>query len=151
MSVCTFIASDHPLAEVMPPQDYPIHINIDEGTVDDGGADDNFSLRNFAEVGCYSDKQYGVTLEWHYTEGRARRIAAYIEDALQQTDAIELWHVWLTDYYEYEDSPVIHRQTISAAELTAEDIRELDDAEIFNKPDKRYPERPSFYCLTVTR
>ena len=56
---------------------------------------------------------------------------------------VELWHVWLTDYYEYEDRPVIHRQTVSVDELTAKRIREIDEAEIWNTPDKRYPDRPS--------
>ena len=30
-------------------------------------------------------------------------------------------------------------------------IKEIDDADIWNTPDKAYPERPSFYCLTITR
>ena len=37
MSVCTFIAADCPLKEVSPEKEYPPHINIDEGTIEDGG------------------------------------------------------------------------------------------------------------------
>lgn len=37
MSVCRFIASDMPLTTYVPPQEYPFHVNIDEGTIDDGG------------------------------------------------------------------------------------------------------------------
>lgn len=151
MSVCTFLASDLPLATAAPPQRYPLHINLDEGTVYDGGADDNFFLRNFTEVGCYTDKKYGVCLEWHYTDGRAKQIIEYIKTALHKTDLIELWHVWLGDYYEFEDSPVIHRQTISVDELSIEDIRDIDDAKLWNTPDKMHPNRPSFYCLAITR
>lgn len=44
MSNCVFIASDRPLPEVRPSQDYPLHINLDAGTISDGGADDNYSL-----------------------------------------------------------------------------------------------------------
>ena len=33
MSVCTFIASELPLTEVVPVQDYPLEINIDDGTI----------------------------------------------------------------------------------------------------------------------
>ena len=55
------------------------------------------------------------------------------------------------DYYEYEDSPVIHKWTISIEEMTIRDIREWDSAEIWNKPDKQLPSRPSFYCLVITR
>lgn len=55
------------------------------------------------------------------------------------------------DYYEFEDRPFIHRKIIPIDELTAEHIKELNNAVIWNSPDKMYPERPSFYCLTVTR
>ena len=56
----------------------------------------------------------------------------------------------LMEYYEFEDRPYVHRRTVSAAELTAGHIREIDGAEIWNKPDRMYPERPSFYCLRIT-
>lgn len=151
MSVCTFIASDYPLSEFVPSQEYPFHVNIDDGTIYDGGADDNYFLFSFKDVDLYTDKEYGVYLEWEYTEGRAKQIIEYIKKTLQESDEIEFWHVWLMDYYEYEDRPYIHRNEISFNELTTEHIREINNAEIWNKPDKMYPDRPSFYCLTITR
>ncbi|MBE5883053.1 MAG: hypothetical protein E7291_01315 [Lachnospiraceae bacterium] len=151
MSVCTFIASDYPLAEVVPTQDYPMEINVDTGMIYDGGADDNYFLLAFRDVADYTDKKYGVYLEWNYTEGRAEQILNYIRAALENTELVELWHVWLMDCYEYEDSPVIHKQTISIGEMTIRDIFELDNADIWNSPDKHIPSRPSFYCLKVTR
>ena len=151
MSDCIFVASDAPLAEVAPLQEYPLEINLDSGTIYDGGADDNYFLNTFADIEDYTDKKYGVSLEWRYTEGRAKQILEYIQIALQNTDSVELWHVWLMDYYEYEDSPIIHRQTISIEELTTKHIHEIDNAEIWNIPDKMYPNRPSFYCLTIVQ
>ena len=151
MSACTFIASDFPLTAVTPSQDYPLDINIDNGTIYDGGADDNYFLHNFTNVGSYTDKKYGVYLEWNYTDGRAKQIIEYLKIALQNVPSIELWRVWLMDYYEYEDSPLINRQTIPIEELTIKHIQEIDNAEIWNTPDKMYPTRPSFYCLTITR
>jgi len=151
MSLCTFIASDYPLAEVVPTQDYPMEINVDTGMIYDGGADDNYFLLAFRDVADYTDKKYGVYLEWNYTEGRAEQILNYIRAALENTELVELWHVWLMDCYEYEDSPVIHKQTISIGEMTIRDIFELDNADIWNSPDKHIPSRPSFYCLKVTR
>lgn len=50
MSVCTFIASNCPLAEVAPEKEYPIAINLDNGTFDDGGADDNYFFLPFRDV-----------------------------------------------------------------------------------------------------
>ena len=151
MSVCLFLASDIPLPEFTPSQKYPVHIDIDKGTIDDGGADDNYHLLVFDSVKDYTDNDYGVCLEWNYTDGRAKQIIAYIRTALQKADYVEFWNVWLMGYYEYEDRPYIHRKTISIAELTTEHIKELNDAVIWNTPDRMYPERPSFYCLTITR
>ena len=151
MSVCTFIASNCPLKEVAPEKEYPLEINIDNGTINDGGADDNFFLFSFENVSDYTDKKYGVYLEWDYTDGRAEQILNYIKSALNGTDSIELWHVWLMDYYEYEDSPVIHKKTITMEEMTIQDIKEINNADIWNKPDKQIPSRPSFYRLIITK
>lgn len=151
MSVCRFIASDMPLTEISPSQEYPVNIDIDKGTIDDGGADDNYHLLTFDGVKDYTDKDYGVYLEWNYTDGRAKQIVEYIRTALQKADSVEFWNVWLMDYYEYEDRPCIHRTTISIEKLTTEHIKEINDAVIWNSLDKIYPERPSFYCLTITR
>jgi len=153
MSVCTFIASDHPLQEVVPLQDHPIdiNINIDNSLIYDGDADDNFFLNIFDDVGIYTDKKYGVFLEWNYTDGKAKRIIEYIKDALKRDERIEFWRVWLMDYYEYEDRPVIHKQRISMEELTANHIKEIDSAEVWNVADKMFPNRPSFYCLEISR
>lgn len=151
MSVCKFIASDMPLAEFRPSQEYPYHVNIDDGTIYDGDADDNYFLFFFKDVDLYTEREYGVYLEWDYTEGRARQIIEYIKKALEESESVEFWSVWLMDYYEYEDRPYIHRTEISIDELTVEDIKEINDAEIWNKSDKMNPERPSYYCLTITR
>ena len=151
MSVCTFLASDYPLFSVKPPMDYPLEINIDTGTIDDGGADDNNYLHSFDDVDLYADKKYGVMLEWNYTDGRAEQIIKYIKEALNNTDSIELWHVWLADYYEYEESPVTNSRIMSVKDISIEDIKEIDSAEIWNQPDKIYPNRPSFYRLIIKR
>ena len=151
MSVCKFIAADIPLQEVRPSKDYPIHIDLDKGIIDDGGADDNYFLLPFPDVQDYTNKKYGVCLEWRYTDGRAEQILKYIRAALEKKELVELWHVWLMDYYEYEDSPVIHKRKISINDMTIKDIYELDNADIWNCPDKHIPSRPSFYCLKITR
>lgn len=99
----------------------------------------------------YTDKKYGVYLEWNYTDGRAEQILNYMKETLEKTEYIELWKVWLMDYFEYEDSPVIHKRTISVEELTIQDIKEIECADIWNKPDKQIPSRPSYYCLKIVR
>ncbi len=151
MSACRIIASDIPLTEFAPSQEYPLEINIDKGTIYDGGADDNYFLNTFANVQDYTEKKHGVRLEWQYTDGRAKQIIEYIRSVLSKTDSVEFWHVWLMDYYEFEDRPFVHKKNISIAELNIEHIKKINDAEVWNTPDKMYPNRPSFYCLTITR
>ena len=148
MSNCVFIASDKPLPEVRPSQDYPLHINVDTGILFDGGADDNFSLLDFGEVGLYCKKKYGVFLELpQYTDGRARQIMDYIQSALLQTDCVEIWNVWLLGYWEYDERPYIRKSAIRMEELTIGDMKEIISAENWNNNDNN---RPSFYCLEIT-
>ena len=148
MSVCTFIASNSPLPSVSPSKEHPVYINIDTGVIDDGGADDNFFLLPFNDIDLYTNKEYGVYLEWNYTDARAENIINYLKEALKNDDSLELWHVWLMDYYEYEDRPIIYHSSTTIDDLTTKDIKELDNENIWNNKD--YPNRPSFYCLTIT-
>ena len=147
MSICTFLAADCPLPSHFPSRDYPIHINIDTGTMDDGGADDHFYLRPFPDTDLYSSKQHAVALEWfYYTPGRAKNILSYIESALSHTDTVELWLVWLDTFTEYDERPIIHRFQAAISDLVPQDLQEFCDQKIWNQADSR---RPSFYCLTI--
>lgn len=150
MSECTFIAANCPLDEVKPLKKYPLMINVDTGIIFDGDADDNFSLYEFMEVSDYSDKMYGVRLEWaYYTEGRAKLVLKYIEDALSRTDTVEVWHVWVNGgYYEYDDRPIIKRKTLHIHEVVPEVIREIYDAEIW---ENAYSIRPIHHCLKILK
>ena len=145
MSVCTFFASDKPLQSHSPMHDYPVFIDIDIGESFDGGTDDNFHLIPF-DCSAYTDKKYAVSLEWRYTEGRAAKIVEYIKNHLENADSLEMWHVWLTDYYEFDDRPVMRYYITTAQELETSDIKHFDEAEIWNNKDKN---RPSFYRLTI--
>ena len=147
MSTCIFMAADSPLPEVRPSKEYPLHINVDTGTIFDGGADDNYSLLTFDEVDLYCKKKYGVYLELpQFTEGRVRQIMDYIRAALLQTDCVEIWNVWLMGYWEYDDRPYIRKRTIRMEELTIDDMKEIIKAENWANKDKN---RPSFYCLEI--
>lgn len=112
MSHCVFIAADTPLPEVTPSQDDPLHIDLDTGTIFDGGADDNDCLLPFDEVDLYSEKKYGVYLELpQFANGRAEQITAYIRTALMQAGSVEIWDVWLSGYWEFGDRPHICKRT----------------------------------------
>lgn len=149
MSNCVFIASDRPLPEVRAAKDDPLHINLDTGTISDGGANDNYNLLAFDEVDLYCKKQYGVYLELlQFTEGRARQIMDYIRAALPQTDCVEIWNVWLLGYWEYDDRPYIRKGTVHMEELTVDDMKEIINAENWDNKDQN---QPSFYCLEIIR
>ena len=149
MSVCIFIAADCQLPEVKPSRDYPLNIDLNSGIIDDGDADDNYFLIKFDDVDIYCNKKYGVYLELHkYTDGRAKQIIDYIKNVLQQTDCVELWNVWLTDYWEYDDRPYINKKTININELTTDDIKKINDAENW---DKKYRNRPIFHCIEIIK
>lgn len=148
MSVCTLIAADWPLPEIRPSREYPLHIDLDKGTICDGDADDNYCLLFFEHAGYYTGRQYGVVLQWaYYTEGRARQIIGYIKSALKHTDRVELWHMWLGDLEDGE-RPAVRVSTVSAADLTPEDIQKLDRQEIWSV-SSRCESRPIYACLKV--
>lgn len=149
MSQCVFIAADRPLPEVRPSQSYPHLFNVDMGTIYDSGADDDFYLLPFDDVDIYCKRKYGVYLELDgYTEGRAKRIISYIKSALRQTDSVEIWNVWLMGYWEFDDRPYIRKKMVYIDELTANELKELIEAENWDNKDKN---RPSFYCLELVR
>lgn len=149
MSNCIFIAADTPLPEVTPSQEYPLEINLDTGTIFDGGADDNYCLLLFDEVDLYCEKKYGAYLELHqFTNGRAEQIIDYIRTALIQSDSVEIWNVWLSGCWEFDDRPHISKKTVPIDELTADDMKEIVQAENW---DNRDHNRPWFYCVEVVR
>lgn len=149
MSNCIFIAADTPLPEVTPSQEYPLEINLDTGTIFDGGADDNYCLLPFDEVDLYCEKKYGAYLElYQSTNGRAEQIIDYIKTALIQSDSVEIWNVWLSSYWEFDDRPHISKKTVPLDELTADDMKEIVRAENWDNRDRN---RPWFYCLEVVR
>ncbi len=151
MSACIFVASNFPLEEHHPSKDFPILINMQKGTFSDGDADDNFFLEAFKDVDVFTDKAHAVCLQWHYTDGRAKRLVEYLKNAVEQSGIVELWHVWLDDYYEFETRPFVCKKTLPIDNLTIAHIKEINQAPIWNSPDKQYPQRPSFYCLEMTK
>ena len=120
-----------------------------DGTIDDGGADDNFALRTYPDSFLYTDKAFAVCLDWaYYTEGRARQLIDYIGSALESAPCVELWHVWQGGFYLFDERPVVHRAAVRFDEFVEDDLRELGETDLWNNKETN---RLSFYCLTVTR
>lgn len=149
MSVCTFLAADCPLPEKMQPEDgFCLEIDTRKGTKFDGDRDDNYGLYHFQDVRGYTDLQYGVELQWfYYTPGRAKELIRYIADALRHCDRVELWTVWLMDFYEYEERPYYRTRTVSLRDLTCEDIAEVTEADVWRESKLR----PVYDCLRIVK
>ena len=134
MSVCTFFASDLLLSRV---------------DRSEGGAFGIFPL-NLVPAPC--ERLFAAELEApELNLEDAERILIYIKNLLNHAESVELWRVWLMDYWEFEERPYLHTSVRSFCDLTPEELIALNEAEVWNKPDKAYPQRPSFYRLIVTR
>ncbi|MBR4035482.1 MAG: hypothetical protein IKJ05_01970, partial [Oscillospiraceae bacterium] len=77
--------------------DRTVNIDIDTGVIEDGNFDDDFNIWIADDsLVLKSNKKNFAVLEWHrLTEGRAENIIKYISEALDNTDEVELWHIWL--------------------------------------------------------
>ena len=133
MSVCTFLASNLPLPRV------------ERIEAEDVGL---FPLR-LPPLPC--ELPYAAEVEAADNDHAAEQLLEQIGAALQRSETVELWRVWLMDYYEFEERPYLHTSVCRFRDLTEEQIIALAGAEVWNKPDKNYPERPSFYRLILTR
>ncbi len=149
MSVCIFIAADSPLTQHKPSDNFYLNIDIDKGTIDDGGADDGYFLHEFNDVDIYCNKEYGVEILMdQYTVEKGNQIIEYIRKTLENSASVEIWNVWLLGYWEYEDRPHIHKQTVHIDELTAHHIKEIYSAENWVNGDNL---RPWFYGIEIVK
>jgi hypothetical protein len=70
-----------------------------------------------------------------------------IKSALAECDRVELWTVWLMDYYEYDERPHYNTRDIALDELNAEDIMDISEVNVWGNSK----DRPTYYCLAVRR
>ena len=133
MSCCTFLASNRPLPRVER----------------QSGEDVGLFPMQIVPLPC--EMMCAAEVEAEMTEEAAEQLLERIREALGSAETVELWRVWLMDYYEFEDRPYQHTFIRRFCDLTPEEVRAVADAEVWNKPDKDYPERPSFYRLIITR
>jgi len=124
--------------------DRDVVFDCDKGEVRDGGMDDDFSLCPLnGGDSIYTEKEYIVTLDWHYfTEGRARMVIDYIRENLKHTDEVEMWHIWMGS----GEKPLIRSRTVSVDELKPGDIAALLKSNVLEE----FYELPIQYRLVIT-
>lgn len=141
MSSSILIASDVPLREVPYPPDHTVIFDVDRGVIDDGGMDDGFAIIPRERVlELSSEKKYFAVLEWQYTPGRAKKVIEYLKEHLAAADELELWHIWQDMDFDHR----VRRVAIPISELSANDIKELNQLEVWKKP-------VTDYCYAITR
>lgn len=103
--------------------DRDIHFDLDHGTVDDGGFNDDFAIIPIlpGHEDVHSSKKYQARVECIWTVGRATQILSLIGQLLEDTDEVEFWHI----YMDNGARPGIVRYDASMASFTPEDLMEI--------------------------
>ena len=121
---------DQDKPDVLLISDRNIDFNIDTGIITDGDFDDDFNIW-IPDGGeqLKSSKKYFAILQWgRLTEGRAGNIIKYISESLENTDEIELWHIWLGAEDQYHK---LKSTTISIDHLSPQHIIQLENREMW--------------------
>ena len=141
MSSVLLFASCHPLNEIPYPSDFTVNYDIDHGTVDDGGLDNGFAIFPTEKVlELQTKKENFAILEWRYTPGRAQKVIEYLREHLKTAVEIEFWHIWRDMDFDHK----VRKLEIPLDAFTVEDIRELDQLEVWREP-------VTDYCYVITR
>lgn len=143
MSVLTILSSDFPLEEVPPPPGLEIILRPGKGEAEYRNAGRGFSFSAsdwFLEL--QTEKEYCFNLDIF---GGEEALAAYLREQLEEAGEIELWHVWLDGSFDHR----VRKVKIGADELTAEDIRELEQMEVWQEDP--VTGRRVDYCFLLTK
>ena len=143
MSVCTILASGFPLEEVPPPPGLEIILRPGKGEAQYRNAGRGFAVFAsgwFPEL--QTEKEYTYSLDLY---GGEEALAAYLREQLEEAGEIELWRVWLDGGFDHR----VRKVKISADGLTAEDIRELEQMEVWREDP--VTGRRFDYCFLLTK
>lgn len=147
MSACTFLAAALELPEKERPECCTLEIDSERGMVSDANAEDDYGLYAFTDFDGHTELPYAVSLAWSgFTMGRAKHLIAYIRAALKHCDRVELWHVWLTGFCEYDERPSRKTKVVSICDLTIDDIQAVCAFDVW----PREKAKPTDVCLVIT-
>lgn len=123
--------------------DRDIHFNLDHGTVEDGGFDDDFSILPFPQSisteDIHTGKKHQSIIECIWTTGRANAIISYLRDHLEDAGEAELWHIHMGS----GEKPKILRYQAHIDSFTAEDLMEIAGLTVYDK-------EVIHHCVTIT-
>lgn len=124
--------------------DRAIHFDLDHGSVEDGGFDDDFSilplpLRLSAEE-IYTTKKHQSAIECIWTENRAKAVIQYLLAHLEVADEVELWHIYMGS----GERPKLLHYEAHIQEFTPEDLIEIANLPVYEK-------ELIHHCVTITK
>lgn len=143
MSVCTVLSSDFPLEEVPPPPGLQIFLEPGKREAEYRNAGRGFAVfasDRFPEL--QTEKRYCFSLDVY---GGEEALTAYLREQLEEAGEIEIWRVWLDGDFDHR----VRKVKIGAGELTAEDIRELEQMEVWREDP--VTGRRVDYCFLLTK
>lgn len=143
MSVLTILSSDFPLEEVPPPPGLEIILRPGKGEAEYRNAGRGFAVfasDRFPEL--QTEKEYSYHLGIY---GGEEALTAYLREQMEEAGEIEIWHVWLDGDFDHR----VRKVKIGADELTAEDIRELEQMEVWR--EDTVTGRRVDYCFLLTK
>lgn len=98
---------------------------------DDGGPDGDFEVIPIEKTGeMHTQKQFCASLEgeW-YAHGCVDQVIEYIKEQLAHVAEVEIWHIWMGDYY----PPQIKKVKLYADELDARVLREIEGLDLWQE------------------
>lgn len=122
--------------------DRSIHIDLDNGTIDDGNFDDDYSVMSI-RPGCrdiHSERKYQSQIECIWSISRAERILTLISELLENTDVVEFWHIYMDD----GEKPEIIYYNANVDEFTPQDLIEISNLSTYDK-------RAIHHCVRIMK
>lgn len=124
--------------------DRQIHFDLEHGTVEDGGFDDDFSIlslpQGLSTEDIYTKKKYHAVIECIWTEGRTNAVVAYLRTHLEIADEVELWRIYVGS----AERPKILHYEARIDSFTPEDLIEISGLPIYEK-------EPIHHCITIAK
>ena len=110
-------------------------IDLENGIFDIPDPDDNFDIWPIdSGDDLQSEKAYLAAVEWsRCTPARAEILLDYIRRHMDSADELELWHTWMGGGGEEEFPPLVRTTEKKLCELSAVDICEFCDTDVFGR------------------
>lgn len=113
--------------------DRQVHFDLDHGTVEDGGFDDDFSIlplpSGLSREDIHTTKKYQSSIACIWTKGRAKAIMEYLRTHLETADEVELWHIYMGS----GEKPKIICYDARIDSFTPEDLIEISGLPTYGK------------------